>query len=88
MRIIKVYDGTRYLAVFGSEEKDTSNNRIFHCISLKSGVTYFSHNDARIKIDSYSLPLVFNKNKNNYYYNTFVFLENFSYKLSKSNDNK
>ena len=62
----------------------------------------FSDYYARIKVDSYdSLPLektltlhkfiiliksVFNKDKNNYYYN--LFLEKDSYELPKNNDNK
>ena len=64
----------------------------------KSGITYvFSHNYAKIKIDSYDfLPLKktltlhnviilikspFNEDQNHYYFNTF--LEKFSYQLAK-----
>ena len=63
-------------------------------------VYVISHNNAKIKVDSYdSLPLektltlhsviiliksVFNKDKNNYYYN--VSLEKCSYQLPKNND--
>ena len=95
---IRVYDGTRYLVLFGSEKYDSIYNRIRYLISVKSGITYIiSHNYAKIKVDSYdSLPLektmtfhnviihirsVFNKDKNNYYYN--IFLEKALYELSK-----
>ena len=51
---IRVYDGTRYLVIFGAEKYDAVYNRIIYLIEVKSGVTYvFSHNYARIKIDSY-----------------------------------
>ena len=55
----RVYDETRYLLLFGSEKYDAISNRIKYIINQKSGITYlFSHNFARIKIDSYdSLPL-------------------------------
>ena len=68
-------------------------------IVKKSGITYvFSHNYAKIKIDSYdSLPLekaltlhnviiliksVLKKNQNHYYY-YIIFLEKCSYQLAK-----
>ena len=76
-------------------------NRIRYLIGQKSGVTYvFSHNYARIKIDSYnSLPLekiltlhviilirsIFNKNQNEYYYS--IFLEKCLYQLDYDNSN-
>ena len=51
---IRVYDGTRYLVLFGSEKYDAIYNRIRYLISQKSGITYvFSHNHASVKIDSY-----------------------------------
>ena len=55
---IRVYDETRYLALFGPEEYDTISNRFRYLASLKSGITCItSHNYARIKIDSFdSLP--------------------------------
>ena len=55
----RVYDGTRYLLVFGPEKKDVFYNRIRYLIGLKSCVTYvISRNYARIKVDSYdSVPL-------------------------------
>ena len=55
--LIRIYDGARYLILFGSEEYDAIYNRIK--LSLKSGITYiFSHYFAKIKVDSFdSLPL-------------------------------
>ena len=55
---IRIYDGTRYLTLFGSE-KYAIYNRIRYLISLKSGITYISsHYFAKIKVDSYdSLPI-------------------------------
>ena len=57
--IIRIYDGTRYLTLFGTKKYDTICNRIRYLISLKSSVTYiFSHYFAKIKVDSYdSLPI-------------------------------
>ena len=56
---IRIYDGTRYLTLFGSEKCDTFYNRIRCLISLKSGITYiFSYYFAKIEVDSYdSLPI-------------------------------
>ena len=94
---VRIYDGTRYLALFGSE-KYVIYNRIGYLISLKSVITYIlSHYFAKIKVDSYdSLPIekrltlhnfiilmksVLNKDKNHYYYK--IFLEKGSYQLAK-----
>ena len=53
---ITVYDGTRYLVLFGPEKYDAICNRMRYLISQKSGITYASsHNYAKIKIDSYDL---------------------------------
>ena len=52
--LIRVYDGTRYLVLFGPEKYDAIYNRIKYVISQKNGITFvFSHNYAKIKIDSY-----------------------------------
>ena len=92
---IRIYDGTKYLVLFGSGKYDFIYNRL---IIVKSGITYvISHNYAKIKVDSYdSLPLektmtfhnvikliksFFNKDENNYYYN--IFLEKSSNELPK-----
>ena len=55
---IRVYDGTRYLALLGSEKYDSIYNKIRYLISVKIGSTYIiSHNYAKFKVDSYvSLP--------------------------------
>ena len=99
---VKVYDGTRYVVLFGPEKYDTCI-RIRYLISQKSVITYnISHYHARIKIDLYdvlpleeTLPLhnviilimsVCNKNQNHYYYN--IFLETCLYQLDKNNNNK
>ena len=57
--LIRVYDGTRYLVLLGSEKHDPVYNRIRYLISVKSGITYIiSHNYANIRVDSHnSLPL-------------------------------
>ena len=55
---IKIYDGTRYLVLFGPERYDAIYDRIACLISEKCGITYYNHNFARIRIDSYnSLPI-------------------------------
>ena len=51
---IRIYDGTRYLALFGSEKYDVIYDRISYLISYKSDITYiFSYYFAKIKVDSY-----------------------------------
>ena len=90
---IKIYDGIRYLVLFGSGLYDEIYNRIRYLISEKSGITdSINHNFARIRIDSYnSLPiektLTFHNviiliksvvNKNeNNYYHKHIFRKNF-----------
>ena len=56
---IKIYDGIRYLILFGPEQYDAIYNRIRYLISEKSGITdIITHNFARIRIDSCnSLPI-------------------------------
>ena len=50
---IRVFDGPRYLALFGSEKHDSICNSIRY-IGQKRGITYIiSHNLAKIKVDSY-----------------------------------
>ena len=39
-RFIRIYEGTRYLAFFGSEKYDTIYDRIRYLLILKSGITY------------------------------------------------
>ena len=56
--LILVYDGIRYLELFGSEKYDALYNRIGHLISQEIGIAYIiSHNYEQIKFDSHdSLP--------------------------------
>ena len=49
---IRVYDGTRYLVLFGGEKYDFIYNRIRHLIEVKSGIKcVISHNYAKKKVD-------------------------------------
>ena len=56
--LIRIYDGTRYLTLCGSEKYYVIYNKIRYLTSLKSSATYtFSHYFAKIKLDSHdSLP--------------------------------
>ena len=52
--IIRVYDGTRYLVIFGPEKHNAICNRTRYIREVESGIIYvFCHNYARIKVDSY-----------------------------------
>ena len=52
--IIRIYDGTRYLTLFGTKKYDAIYDRIRYLISLKSSITYISsHYIAKIKVDCY-----------------------------------
>ena len=59
----KIYDGTRYLVLFGTEQYNAIYNKIRYLTSEKSGITNsITHNFAKIRIDSYnslSLSLTF-----------------------------
>ena len=51
---IRVYDGTRYFVLFGSEKYDSIYGRVRYLGSVKSGITYIiSYDYATIKVDSY-----------------------------------
>ena len=66
--IIRVYNGTGYLVLFGAEKDDTNYSRIRCLISQKSGIKYrFSHNYAKTKVDSYD-PLPFKKKRKQWLY--------------------
>ena len=56
---IKIYDGTKYLALFGSENYDAIYDRIRYLINLNSGIAFiFAHYFAKIRADSYDfLPI-------------------------------
>ena len=96
---IRVYDGTRYLVLFGPENYDDIHNRIRYLISQKRGITYvFSHYYAKIKVDSYdTLPIekiltLHNVimhiksvlNKDQNHYYYNIFSEKCSYQLTKN----
>ena len=57
---IRVYDGTRYLVLFGSDKYDLIYNRIRYLTGVKSGITYvISHNNQFIQF--------FTSRKNNHF---------------------
>ena len=100
---VRVYDGTRYLLLFGLEKYIAIFSRIRYLIGEKSGITYaFSHNYATKKADlndflplEQTLPLhnivILIKsvfNKDQNHYYYNIFLENGSYQLLKHNSNK
>ena len=39
-RFIRIYDGTRYLILFGSEKYDSIYDKIRYLMSVKSGITH------------------------------------------------
>ena len=89
---IRIYNGTTYLILFGSEKYDANYNRIRYLVSLKRDIKYiFCHCYVKTKNDcNDSLPIdsviiliksVLNKNKNHYYYK--IILEKRSYQLVK-----
>ena len=62
---IKIYDGTRYLTLFGSEKYDAIYDRIRYLtnlkylMNLKTSITYiFSHYFAKTEVDSYDSLLI------------------------------
>ena len=100
---VRVYDGTRYLVLFGVEKYDFIYNKIRYLIGEKIPITYFiSHNYVKIKVHSYdSLPLektlTFHNviihimsvwNKDQNHHYCSIFLEKCSYQLPKDNNNK
>ena len=57
--IIRIYDGTRNLTLFGTKLYGTVYDRIRYLVSLKSSITYtFSHYFAKIKVGSYDSLLI------------------------------
>ena len=96
--LIRIYDGTRYLTLFGSENYDAIYNRVRYLINPKSSVTYiFSHYFVKIKFVSHdSLPIdktldlhnvvILVKsvlNKDKKHYYYKIFLEKCLYQLAK-----
>ena len=57
--VMKIYDRTRFLTLFGTKKYDPICNRIRYLITLKSSITFiFSHYFVIIKVDFYdSLPI-------------------------------
>ena len=56
---IRVYDGAKYLVIFGTEKHDYIYNRITCLISVKGGITdIIFHNYAKIEVDSYDSLLL------------------------------
>ena len=55
---IRIYNGTRYLTLFGFKKYDAIYNRTRYLINLKSGITYIFRNFfVKFTVDSYdSLP--------------------------------
>ena len=54
-RFIRIYDGTRYLILFGAEKYDFIYNKIRYLIEVKSGITYVISNIyTKTKTDSYN----------------------------------
>ena len=50
-RFTKIYDGMKYLVLFGPQQYDTIYNRIKYLISEKSGIAHsINHNFAKIRI--------------------------------------
>ena len=100
---IRIYDGTRYLTLFGSEKYGSIYDRIRYLINLKSGITYIvSHYFAETKVEPYdSLPVakiltlhnvkIFIKSvleKDKNHYCYKIFLEKCSYQLDKKSSQK
>ena len=102
-KFFRVYDGTRYLLLFGAEKFDFIYDRIRYLIRIKNSNDYvISHNYAKVKVDSYdSLPLkktltlhnviiVFKLVfiKNQNHCYYNIFLKKCSYQLPKNDDNQ
>ena len=57
-RFIRIYYGTRYLTLLGSEKYEAICNRIRYVIGLISGITYPTSHFSKIKVNSYNfLPI-------------------------------
>ena len=89
-RFIRIYDGNRYLTLFGSEKYGSIYNRTRHLVSLKRSIRniFFSlllSKSLRIEkiltLDNVMIliKLVINKDKNQYYYK--ILLKKCSYQL-------
>ena len=96
--IIRIYDRSRYLALFGTKKYDSIYDKIRYRVSVKSGITYIiPHYFAKIKVGSYDYLLIektltlhnviiLNKlvlNKDKNNYYYKIFLEKCLYPLAK-----
>ena len=96
--LIRIYDGTRYLTLLGSENYDAIYNRIRYIINVKSSITYiFSHYFMKTKFVFHdSLPIDKNLplhnviiliksvlNKDKKHYYYKIFLKKCLYQLAK-----
>ena len=57
-RFIRIYEGTRYLLLFGPKKYNVIYDRIRYLISQKKVLHVFSHSSARVKIGSHNSLLV------------------------------
>ena len=58
-RIMRIYDGTRCLVLFGTKKSDATYDKVRYLISIKSDMAYiFSHYFAKIKVASYDSFLI------------------------------
>ena len=95
---IRVYDGTRYLTLFGSGKYEAFYDRMRYLIRIKSGIAYiFSHYFEKIKVGSYDFwPIgkILNMynfitliksvlNKDKIHYHYNIFSEKLCYQLAK-----
>ena len=69
--VIKTYDGTRYLELFGSWSNNAIFNRIYYyLIGEKTNAKYFiNHNFTKIRID------LFNSLTKNTFYNATILIK-------------
>ena len=77
--MIKLDDGTRYLALFGSEKYDYIYNKIRYLINVKSVITYvIYHNYANIKANLYDSLLL---EKAMTFHNVIILMSHFEVKI-------
>ena len=51
---IRIYDGTRYLILFGSKKYDGINDRVRYVMNIKMCIAnIFTHCFAKVKVDTY-----------------------------------
>ena len=81
--VIKIYDGTRYLVLFGPEKYDAINNIYFSSLLRESRSWFLWLFACRKKEHNVILliKLVCNEDQNHYYYN--IFSEKCSYQAAK-----